>query len=177
MNSPDNSHEAETVQTALIGIQLPPAEPVPELTHTAHMSSTLTGVQPNPKVLSSDAATLPARPSTTGTLSTLTGVQLSCVDVVDAALLPSRSALKGVLSMPENASLVGENSDKLPDIIANRPDGNSTVTMPNPPANCDPIKTFNVDPLSTEDEMDAIDALLSLQDLCDDTKDDDPVNV
>ena len=44
--------------------------------------------------------------------------------------------------------------------------------MPNPPANRDPIETFNVDPLSTEGEMDAVDALLSLQDLCDDTKGD-----
>ena len=48
--------------------------------------------------------------------------------------------------------------------------------MPNPTANLDRIETFNVDPLSTEDEMDAVDALLSLQDLHDDTKDDDPVN-
>ena len=106
VNSPDNSPEAETLQTVLIGIQLPSAKPVPESTHTAHMSSTLTGVQPNPEVLSSDAATLPARPSTTGTSSTLRGIQLSCeLPVVDAASLPAGSALTGVLSTPENASL------------------------------------------------------------------------
>ena len=141
------------------------------------MSLTLTGVQSNSEGFSLDAATSPARPPTIGMLSTVIGVQPSSeVPLGDAASLPARPVLTGVLSTPENMSLIGENADKLPDIVVNRPDGNMTVTAPNPTANLDPIETFNVDPLSTEDEMDTVDALLSLQDLRDDTKDDNPVN-
>ena len=68
------------------------------------------------------------------------------------------------LSMPDNPQ-----QDKLPDLVTVKTgkDAGTAVTLAADTItenlkNDHPMETFNVDPLSTEDELDAVDALLSL---------------
>ena len=162
VNSPENLPEGNTAQSVLTSVQPTTADPVPESINTVCKSATLTGIQGNPEVPALAVSAPPAQSSSYNTSSTLIGVQPNQEALAaEAVTLPIRSDSTGVLGMPENILQFGEPSDKLPDIIVNRPDGDATVEIPNPPANRDPVKTFNVDPLSTEDEMDAVDALLS----------------
>ena len=159
-NSPENSLRAETVSkpTALKGVQSPPAKPASETTQPSIVSA-LTGVPS----------------TTTSSLLTLIGIQAtSGVSLPDTASLPAVPVLTGVPSMPENITQISESVDKLPDLVTNMTDVNETDAVPKPTTYPDPIETFNVDPLSTEEEMDTVDALLSLQDLRDDTV--DPLN-
>ena len=101
----------------------------------------------------------------------LKGVKtLPAVASSETVPLPAIPALTGVPGMPENLMSTGEDPEKLPDLgltLASDNDGiidteNRNIT------NIKLRETFNVEPLSTE-EMDIVDALLSLQDLRDDS--------
>ena len=66
--------------------------------------------------------------------------------------------------MPENQTLTGKSVDKPLDLVTNRNEVDETTEVTKSTMNPE-RETFNVEPLSTEDEMDAVHALLSLQDL------------
>ena len=86
-------------------------------------------------------------------------------------LKPSATALSAVPSTSKASSLATpnltgvptpQNTDILPDLVLNRETSNPELSA-----------ATGVDPVSTEEELDAIDALLSLGEVCDNTLDDD----
>ena len=155
-NSPENSSIAVAIAVpdTLKGVQSPPATPVSEAQPLSTIPA-LSGV-----------------PSMPVTSEPLKGIQSSSTlplpEVVSLSAVPAST---GAQSMPENSTPIVENSDKLPDLVTNQTNktNDEIVAADKPTTNPEPRETFSVDPLSTEDEMDAVDALLSLQDLRDDT--------
>ena len=69
----------------------------------------------------------------------------------------------------ENITSIG----KLPDLVSKQPSNNNSEVGNDKgnKINTEPKETFNVEPLSIEEEMDAVDALLSLSTLRDDSVD------
>ena len=87
--------------------------------------------------------------------------------------LPAIPVLTGIPSTPENITSIGEDHDKLPDLVSKQGSNNNTEVGNNKEnkINTEPKATFNVQRLSTEEEMDAVDALLSLSTLHDNSVD------
>ena len=107
------------------------------------------------------------------TSNSLKGVQSLPAEPLSEVSLPAVPALTGVPSMPENITPTGEEPDKLPGLASNQVSNNDTEvdTGKGNKSNTEPKETFNVEPLSNEEEMDVVDALLSLSTLRDDSVD------
>ena len=158
--------------TVLTGVQLPLAESLtaPSLIGVP-VSTTLIGVPASGS--NKNIATHVSAPSITA----LTGVQ------VPPAESPTASSLTGVPITLDTTTTASELTkqddalDSLPDLVLDDKVGDNTIVTEIaaavPPASH--IKeTFNVDPLSSDDDeidMDAVDALLSLSSVRDDSKD------
>ena len=154
--------------TALTGVQLPLAESLttPSLTGVP-VSTTLTGVPVSGIVT----------PVSAPSITALIGVQ------VPPAESPTASSLTGVPITPDTTRTVPELTkqddalDSLPDLVLDDKVGDKTIVTEIAAAvpTASHIKeTFNVDPLSSDDDeidMDAVDALLSLSSVRDDSKD------
>ena len=157
--------------TALTGIQLPLAKSLtaPSLTGIP-VSTALIGVP------ASGSNKNIVTPVSVPSITALTGVQ------VPPAESPTTSSLTGVPIMPDTTTTTPELTkqddalDSLPDLVLDNKVGDDTIVTEIAAAvpTASHIKeTFNVDPLSSDDEidMDAVDALLSLSSVQDDSKD------
>ena len=106
-------------------------------------------------------------------ITALTGVQ------VPPAESPTASSLTGVPITPDTTTTAPELTkqddalDSLPDLVLDSKVGDDTEIAAAVPTASHIKETFNVDPLSSDDEidMDGVDALLSLSSVRDDSKD------
>ena len=95
----------------------------------------------------------------------------------------SQEAPIALLTRNDLSTLDNPQQDKLPDLVTAKTgkDAGTAVTLAadtitgNLKSDC-PMETFNVDPFSTEDELDAVDALLSLSRIQDESADPTMVN-
>ena len=158
--------------TALTGVQLPLAESLtaPSLTGVP-VSTTLIGVP------ASGSNKNIVTPMSAPSITALTGIQ------VPPAESPTASSLTGVPIMPDTTTTAPEQIkqddalDSLPSLVLDDKVGDNTIVTEIAAAvpTASHIKeTFNVDPLSSDDDeidMDTVDALLSLSSVRDDSKD------
>ena len=132
-------------------------------------SNSLTGIPTN-------SAKSPPKPAETLSVLPLTGIPSTPKNALELPKSPQLLSKETLApahagnnhSTPENAQ-----QDRLPDLVTNAPEQN--IDQLEVPAldswNTKQVETFNVDPLSTEDELDAVDALLSLSGNSNDTVD------
>ena len=158
--------------TALTGVQLPLAKSLtaPSLTGVP-VSTALIGVPASGSIKNI------VTPVSVPSITALTGVQ------VPPAESPTASSLTGVPIMPDTTTTAPEPTkqddalDSLPDLVLDNKVGDdmivTEIAAAAVPTASHVKETFNVDPLSSDDEidMDAVDALLSLSSVRDDSKD------
>ena len=169
-NQSNDTQVSVSSTTALTGIQLPLADSLtaPFLTGVP-VSNALIGV--SAPVSNKNIITPVSVPS----LTALTGVH------VPPAESPTASSLTGVPITPDTTTapkLTKQDDalDSLPDLVLDNKVGDDTIVTEIAaaiPTTSHIKETFNVDPLSTDDEidMDTVDALLSLSSVRDESKD------
>ena len=135
----------------------------------ATMTNTLKGVPTSSVNCGPKSSGLSCLPSLTG----IQGMPETTSEKVQSPQETSQDATTSLPTVNAHSTPDSPQQDKLPDLVTvdtGKSTGNVDATAKTT-KNTNPVESFNVDLLSTEDELDAVDALLSLSGIRDDSVD------